>query len=83
MNFASHSIPYLFYKGRCHEIFLKPTQNHETLVDVVGLLQGLPLAARLLGHLAAGQVNKVDLPVPGYVHALYIVSTIEESRAAS
>ncbi len=57
---------------------MKPTQNHETLVDVVGLLQGLPLAARLLGHLAAGQVNKVDLPVPRYVHALNNVSTFQD-----
>jgi hypothetical protein len=70
MTFVSRSIRYLFYKGRCHEIFLKPTEDHETLVDVVGLLQGFPLAARLLGHLAARQVNKVDLPVPRYVHAL-------------
>jgi hypothetical protein len=76
MTFASRSIFDLFYKGRCHEIFLKPTEDHETLVDVVGLLQGLPLAARLLGHLAAGQVNKVDLPVPRYIHALHIVSNV-------
>jgi hypothetical protein len=54
MTFASSSIPYLFNNGRCHEIVLKPTKDHETLVDVVGLLQGLPLAARLLGHLATG-----------------------------
>ncbi len=54
---------------------MKPTKDHETLVDVVGLLQGLPLAACLLRHLAAGQVNKVDLPVPRYVHALHNVST--------
>ncbi len=52
---------------------LKPTEDHETLVDVVGLLQGLPLAARLLGHLTAGQVNKVDLAMSRYVHTLYNV----------
>ncbi len=43
--------------------FFNPTKDHEALVDVVGLLQGLPLAPRLLGHLTARQVHKVDLPV--------------------
>jgi hypothetical protein len=82
MTLAFHSIPDLFYKGRPHEIFLKPTEDHETLVDVVGLLQGLALAARLLGHLAAGQVNKVDFAVSRYVHTLHNLCTIEEGRAA-
>ena len=36
---------------------------HQALVDVVGLLQGLALALRLLGHLTAGEVDEVDLPV--------------------
>ena len=36
---------------------------HQALVDVVRLLQGLALALRLLGHLTAGEVDEVDLPV--------------------
>ena len=36
---------------------------HQALVDVVGLLQGLALALCLLGHLTAGEVDEVDLPV--------------------
>ena len=38
---------------------------HEALVDVVRLLQGFPLALRLLRHLAASEVDKVDLAMPG------------------
>ena len=37
---------------------------HQALVDVVRLLQGLALALCLLGHLTAGEVDEVDLPVP-------------------
>ena len=36
---------------------------HQALVDVVRLLQGLAFALRLLGHLTAGEVDEVDLPV--------------------
>ena len=36
---------------------------HQALVDVVGLLQGLALALRLLGHLSAGEVDEVDFPM--------------------
>ena len=45
-------------------------QDHEALVDVVGLLQRLAFALGLLGHLTPGQVHKVDLAVPGDVHSL-------------
>ena len=38
---------------------------HEALVDVVRLLQSFPLALRLLCHLAARKVDKVDLAMPG------------------
>ncbi len=48
-------------------------EHHEALVDVVGLLQRLPFAARLLGHLRPRQVHKVDLPVPGDVDALAVL----------
>ena len=36
---------------------------HQALVDVVCFLQGLALALCLLGHLTAGEVDEVDLPV--------------------
>ena len=36
---------------------------HQALVDVVGLLQGLALPLRLLGHLTSGEVDEVYLPM--------------------
>ena len=41
------------------------TEDHEALVDIVGLLEGLPLTFGLLGHLAPGEVHEVDLAVSG------------------
>lgn len=48
-------------------------EHHEALVDVVGLLQRLPLAPRLLGHLRPRQVHKVDLAVARDVDALAVL----------
>ena len=46
------------------------SQDHEALVDVIGLLQCLALTLGLLGHLAPSQVHEVDLAMPGDVHSL-------------
>ena len=46
-------------------VFITYRGYHEALVDVVRLLQGFPLALRLLRHLAARKVDKVDLAMPG------------------
>ena len=43
-------------------------EDHEALVDVIGLLQGLALAPGLLGHLGSGQIDKVDLAVAGDIN---------------
>lgn len=45
------------------------TENHEALVDVIGFFERLALAVSLLGHLAAGQVDEIDLAVPADVDA--------------
>ena len=43
-------------------------EDHEALVDVIGLLQGFALAPGLLGHLGSGQIDKVDLAVAGDIN---------------
>ena len=49
-------------------------EHHEALVDVVGLLERLALAARLFGHLGSGQVDEIDLAVSRDVDALVVLA---------
>lgn len=57
------------FLARIAELRDAVAEHHEALVDVVGLFERLALTVRLLGHLAAGQVDKVDLAVTAQVDA--------------
>ena len=49
------------------------SEDHEALVNVVCLFESLALAARLLRHLGASQVDEIDLSMPRDVNALVVL----------
>ena len=54
-------------------------EDHQTLVDVVRLLQRLAFTLGLLGHLTASKVHEIDLAMSGDVDTLATGNKINES----
>lgn len=70
-NILQSGIKFVIAKSQNKKPEYRLTQNHQTLVDVVGLLQRFAFAVGLLGHLAAGQIDKVDFTLLRYEHTAF------------